>query len=153
MSRRGYSLIELLMVMTIVGVVAAIAAPRYGNAASRYAAESAAHRIAADLEQARELAKGASTSYVVSFKTGAGAYEFGPAGTDASSPFFQVVRVDREPYGVTIESADFASTKVLTFNGYGVPDAGGSVLITKGSRSYRVSVAANSGKCTVQLVN
>lgn len=152
MFRRGYSLIELLMVLAIVGVAAAIAAPRYGNAASRYATESAAHRVAADLDQARELARGASTSYVVTFKTGTGAYEFGPGGTDASSPLFQVVRMDREPYGVTIESADFAGSNILTFNGYGVPDAGGSLLVSKGSRSYRVTLAANSGKCSVQLV-
>ncbi len=153
MNRRGYSLVELLMVLAIIGVVAAIAAPRYGNAASRYAAESAARRIASDLAQARELAKSASTSYVVTFKTTASAYEFGPTGTDASSPLFHTVRMDREPYNVALKSASFAGTNVVTFNGYGVPDAGGTVQLTRGLRSYTVNLDANTGKCSVQLVN
>ena len=43
---------ELVLVMVIVATLAAIAVPRYAQATSRYRADAAARRIAADLSLA-----------------------------------------------------------------------------------------------------
>src|SRR5688500_9245400 len=58
----GFTLIEIVMVLFIMAIVAAMAAPRYSQAIARYRLESAAGRVAADLEYARALARSTSTS-------------------------------------------------------------------------------------------
>lgn len=141
------------MVLGIISVIAAIAVPRYGNAASRYAAEAAAKRIAADLDQARELAKAASASYTVNFQTATASYDFEPIGVLSTDPAAQVVRLDREPYVVNIASVSFGGDATVVFNGYGVPDSGGTVQIKRGTREYLVTLSATTGKSVVTLVN
>ena len=53
----GFSLLELVVVMVIVAILAAIATPRYGKAVARYRTASAARKIAADLTFARKRAR------------------------------------------------------------------------------------------------
>ena len=60
--RSGFTLIELVMVLAIIGLITAIAAPRYAASLARYRAESAARRVAADLALARREAAASSSS-------------------------------------------------------------------------------------------
>ena len=53
--------------MAIIVIVAAIATPRYANALTRYRAEAAARRVAADFQLARRTAKSTSSSRTVQF--------------------------------------------------------------------------------------
>ncbi|MFN7613934.1 MAG: Tfp pilus assembly protein FimT/FimU, partial [Phycisphaerae bacterium] len=58
MSRhRAFSMIELVIVLVIVGVTAAIAVPRYVNSVQRTKVDGAARRIAADIERLRDRAR------------------------------------------------------------------------------------------------
>ena len=49
MNRRAFSLMELVVVLVLMGIVAAIALPRFGSSAARATGRSAAERIAADI--------------------------------------------------------------------------------------------------------
>lgn len=55
-SRRGISLIEVLMVMVLVGILAAIAIPRVAGSSDPYAAVDEARRIHAAMANARARA-------------------------------------------------------------------------------------------------
>ena len=68
-TRGGFSLLEVLLVLAIVAICAAVAAPRYGRASGRYRADLAARRVLADLRLAQSYAKTASASRTVSFAT------------------------------------------------------------------------------------
>jgi PAS domain S-box-containing protein/prepilin-type N-terminal cleavage/methylation domain-containing protein len=50
MSRNGFSLIELVIVTMIIGILGAVAAPRFADALSAYRVETAARQLRADLE-------------------------------------------------------------------------------------------------------
>ncbi|MBI4477970.1 MAG: prepilin-type N-terminal cleavage/methylation domain-containing protein, partial [Acidobacteria bacterium] len=53
---RGFTVLELLLSVTIVSVVAAIAAPLVDGAMRTYALTTAAQTVAAQIRQARMLA-------------------------------------------------------------------------------------------------
>src|SRR5918993_3806654 len=73
----GFSLFELLFVISIIAIVAATAMPKYGRSVARYRAECAARRVAADLALAKASARAASDERVVTFNTVAGTYTLG----------------------------------------------------------------------------
>jgi prepilin-type N-terminal cleavage/methylation domain-containing protein len=56
MTRRGFSLLELTVVCAIIGILLALAAPRFSSARDRSAARSAAADLAATLSTARRSA-------------------------------------------------------------------------------------------------
>lgn len=132
-SCRGFTLVELVIVVAIIAVVAAIALPRFSQAASRQKLEAAADRVAADLALARARARAASQTVDVSFAPLAEAYTVSGSGG-------QVFTVDLagSPYGVDLSTADFNGSSSLSFNGFGVPSHSG--LVTLSSQGTAVTV-------------
>ena len=64
---RAFSLLELTMVLAIMGVVAAMAVPRYAAFLSRSHLNVAITRIGTDLERLRRTAKQTGASQTVTF--------------------------------------------------------------------------------------
>lgn len=149
-SRRAFSLLELIVVLAIVAVLGAIAAPRYSFALQRYRLEMAANRVASDINLARSLARAKGSTATISFAPSTSTYAIaGLTSTDRASEAFGV-DLSREPFGVTIQSVDFAGTRTLTIKGYGVPTSGGTVHLTRGSLTKVVTVASGSGEVSIQ---
>ncbi len=149
-ARPGFSLIELVMVMTIISILAAIAVPRYASALSRYRADAAARRIVTDLAYARELARTSSASVAVEvLKVSETLNILGAASIDQPGQGYQTV-LSREPYFADVFSADFGTDHKVVFNGYGDADTGGTVVVRVGPESRTVVLNADTGKAGVQ---
>ena len=54
--RSAFTLVELVITMLVMGILTAVAAPRYFEAINRFRVEAAAKRVAADLNLARKCA-------------------------------------------------------------------------------------------------
>ncbi|MFN9972414.1 MAG: GspH/FimT family pseudopilin [Phycisphaerae bacterium] len=149
-SRRAFSLLELIVVLAIVAILGAIAAPRYSLALQRYRLEMAANRVASDINLARSLARAKGSTATISFTASTSTYAIaGLTSTDRSGEAFGV-DLSREPFGVAIQSVDFAGTSTLTIRGYGVPTNGGMVRLTRGALTKVVTVASGSGEVSIQ---
>lgn len=147
---KAFSLLELVLILAIVSTLAAIAAPRYGNALAHYRAESGARRIAADLDLARATARKKSASITVSFDAANDSYEmFGVQNIDHPADNAGVV-LSAPPYSCDLVSAAFGVDQDIVFDGYGDPDTGGTVIVSCGSFTSFVVVAAETGEATVQ---
>lgn len=109
-ARRGVSLLDTMLALAIVAVFAVVTVPKFNDARVSGCVASAAERLAADLNLARERARAAGTAVTVTFDFVAETYT-----ATGSAP----VDLAAAPYGV--ELTDLAAGG-LTFDGYGDPD-------------------------------
>lgn len=147
---RGLTLVELVMVIALTGIIAAIAMPRYGAALSRYRADLAAKRIVADLALAQHRARIAGASRTAVFNLAAHSYQL------TSIPDFKKPNIDysvnltQTPYVAALTSVNLGGDATITFNGYGTPDSGGTITLTSGSAQRSITVDPITGAATIQ---
>ncbi len=145
----GFTLIELVIVVVIAAVMTGIAMGRYGQALARYRADHAARRVAADLALARSEAKTTGSSVTVSFDPANNRYQVSAIPGLNSSASEYSVALGEAPYGSTLVSAALGGDAAVVFNGHGVPDSGGTVVVQCGVTERTVSLNADSGRATI----
>ncbi len=147
---RGFSLLELVLVLGILVTISAIVVPRYGTAVARYRADATARRVVADLGFARAMAYETSRIQVVDFKLWSDQVVIPfAAGLDSASSFY-VTNLRDEPYRGRLVYASFAGDPIVVFNIYGIPDSGGEVIIGVGNTQRRIVLDADTGEASVQ---
>ena len=149
-ARPAFSLLELIVTLVILAAVAAIAAPRYANSLTRYRADLAARRVVADLALARAKAQEASAGVEVEFELDDN--EVTISGVEHLDRTSQDYTTDlaAEPYWSQLVSANLGGDAKVTFDGYGVPDSGGTIGIRSGGEQRTIVLDADSGEATVQ---
>lgn len=148
--RTGFSLIELSLVLAIMAILAAVAAPRYASAVARYRTDAAARRVAADLNAACADARMTSSSRSVVFNRSTGIYQIsGMRELDSSGTAYSV-NLSADPYLVSVGTANFGGTAQVTFSAFGAPDNAGSVTVVGGGITRTISLDASTGKASVQ---
>ena len=147
---RGFTLIDLVMVLSVITVVAAIAAPRYANALVRYRADAAARRITADIRLAQQTAKTTSSSRTITFDTTNHAYSIPNVRALDGQSMTYVVMLQEPPYLARLASVDMGGDVQLTFDGYGVPDSGGLITVQVGDATRTVVINPDTGSAEVQ---
>ncbi|MFN3166845.1 MAG: Tfp pilus assembly protein FimT/FimU [Phycisphaeraceae bacterium] len=138
----GFTLVELVMVVVIVSVLAALALPRFAQASQRQQLEAAADRVAADFALAQTRARAASQSVTLYFDLDQNTYTFNAVGGDATT-----VNLAESPYGIKISYAEFGTDSEAEFNAYGVPVDTGKVTLTNGTGTATIFLL-ESGEAT-----
>ncbi len=148
--RTGFTLLELVLILVILATLGAIAAPRYASALDRYHADATARRIVADLELARATARNTSASITVTFEPVLNMYAMtGVDSLDQAGSNATLVLSD-SPYRSELVSTNLGGDDEIVFDGFGVADAGGLVLIQCGAESRVIVVDNETGVASVQ---
>jgi prepilin-type N-terminal cleavage/methylation domain-containing protein len=148
--RRGFSLLELVIVSAVITILSAIAIPRYANSIANYRVSVIARRLAADIGMAQARARALSTSQAVVFDTVQNQYQL-PQLPDVDRPGqLYTVSFNDPTISATLVSASFNGSATLTINGFGVPASGGTIQVRSGSALKTLTVNADSGVVTVQ---
>jgi prepilin-type N-terminal cleavage/methylation domain-containing protein len=146
---RAFTLVELVLVVAIIGVLSAIAMPRYSASIHNFRAGSAARRLAADIAMAQAQARAGSTARTLSFDVANSRYGIsGIKGLDGAASYTVLLR--DPPYQCSISALALANAgNTIVFDGFGVPSTGGTISLAAGSMTRTVTVSAASGRVTV----
>ena len=138
----GFSLLELVTVVMVLGLLTAAAVTTYGTGAMRtIGAETDARRIALDLLQAQRRSIGTGSNHYVQFNSSGGNVVSYTLYKRVGGSSTQVESLRQVPTGVTI-TASHAQAE-FTFEGQAL--AAYSIVVASPSRSWTVSVVPVSG--------
>ncbi len=147
--RSAFTLVELVMILLIIGIIAAIAMPRLATGQSRYLVDSAARRITADLDRARTQAVASSRSVSIVFDVAASSYNI--AGLEALDRRARntVVQLSQEPYKARFAQVNFDGSTTLTWDGFGTASASGSITVSVGTDQRLITIDQSTSVITI----
>lgn len=164
MKRRGYTLIEVLVVITVMGIAGATVIPAFSQTTSLQV-QAAVRTVVADLTVAQ--------SDAIAFQQGRG-IKFYPSTTNATRYVVAEIRgttfdptlnkiIDRSLGdqnfgGARVTSTSLTSNELyfdalggpVTAPGSGTPSAGGSIDVQGSGLTYRVNIEPYTGRVTVE---
>jgi len=149
-TRRGLTLVDLTISVLIMGFVAATASPKFAALLTSYTAEAAARRVTADLNYAASAAAQTSQTVTATFNVAGDSYSFTGVDSPDHPGSAWDVSLTNGGTNVSLVSADFAGSQVVTFNAYGRPDNAGTIVLSSGSDTSTIAVDAATGRATVQ---
>lgn len=168
-SSDGFSLIELLVAIAVVGILAALALPAYRSWMDNTEYKEAARRLTSILRQGRSVAVARNRECRVTFDFAADQYTLALGDRPYSSSSFSEVLVGNTglPQGVDLRGDNDADvdddddcsvttgTAIIKFNPNGSANTRYvCVMDDAGNRQYRVGVpAANTGRSVIQRWN
>jgi prepilin-type N-terminal cleavage/methylation domain-containing protein len=143
-ARRGFTLVETLLVIVVVGILLAIALPRFAEARQRMQLDTAAYQLAGDLRRAQVEAIKRNRTIELA-KTGASTYDIQSVAT-LLVPLVTVFHTRAFESNVTF-AAGAMSVQMASF---GPPIGGGANFTVELNGRQKVVTVSASGLVTVQ---
>ncbi|TLS73665.1 type II secretion system protein GspH [Mariprofundus erugo] len=132
-SARGFTLLEVMIVIMIIGVMAAVAVPAYSTWRANQAVSSAQQTLLAQLKQARVLAVSENRSVSVTFTSTSYTFDANMSGT------CDVCRNEQVNLGRFAGNLTLSPTTTRTFSSRGTANSG-TITLTAGSSSRDITI-------------
>lgn len=157
MNHKGFTLIELVMIIVLLGIIAVFAAPRLPDVTTTNAG-AFSDKLRADIRYAQNLAMSQNRRYRVYVNTSPAPVPSGYAVVfDTSSGAWTSFGYPQDPAGtgslsVTLNAGQYAGITVSTpaggyieFNSLGAPTAGAGAILTVSPGAQTVTITAGTG--------
>ncbi|MDI1289674.1 MAG: GspH/FimT family pseudopilin [bacterium] len=141
----AFSLVEVTLVISIIGVLSAIAIPRFTGSIANARLNAAAQRIERDCALARSRAMSSSKPRTIVFST-QGYTIAGLTSLDRRSTNYSVSLSGTD--GTTLGAVNLGGDQQLIFDMYGAPDSGGTIVLISGGRTSTLTIDPLTGKVT-----
>ena len=159
MNQRGFTLIELVMIIVLVGIIAFTVAPRLGDTTSTNSS-AFADKLRADIRYAQNLAMTENQRYRVYVNTAPSPAPNGYAvmnDTNGNGTWGEAGEIAQDPAGtgslsVTLNTGKYSGITVSTpaggyieFNSLGSPTVGGGAVVTVSPGGSTVTITVQTG--------
>jgi type II secretory pathway pseudopilin PulG len=145
--RHAHTVVELVIVILVMSIMAAVATPTFLDSLLFHRVESAARRLKADLELASHNARLTSATQSISFA--GSTYTLSGAKSLDNPHEDYVVDLGAPPYELSDVSPNFDGNQTVSFDGYGVPSSWGTVFLTIKRHQCIVQLDATTGNVTI----
>jgi len=144
----GFTILELAVVLLVMGIIAATAAPSFYSSLQYHELETAARRVVLDLQQARHVARVRSQTQTLTFDT-ATSYTLS-AGIHSLKSTGETYRVDLSgpPYELDDVTLDLGGATAVSFDGFGNTATSGTITLTRGNATRTVTLDGPAGTIT-----
>lgn len=151
--RSAATLVDMIIVVLITGILAAVGAPRFATTISSLRSRAVAQRIAGDLNYARRSAMLTSTEVEVAFELSPARYRL----ENVDDPFRPgrefVVALASIDGSANLVSVDFAGDDTIIYNAYGIPQALAGSDTSGSSATAAVVVVAVASAQTAIIID
>ena len=146
--RCAVTIVELIIVIMVMSIMAAVAAPAFFETLLHHRVESAARRVKADLELARQTARLTSAAQSLTFTGSSYSMSAAVEGLDSPSAVY-AVDLAAAPYELEAAIANFDGATTVSFDGYGLPSSSGTVKLTSKGHRSTVALDGTTGEVTI----
>lgn len=153
----GFSLVEMVLVVAIIGVGAAMVIPRFSNSTERWRAETASRKLIADINWVRQAARTRGQTASIDFTTGSTTYTLsGGVSVSGSALPNLSINLGTAPFSCSrlstslVVAGTTTATTTLSFDAAGLPLAEGSIVVGTAGSSRTITISAPGGAITVQ---
>ena len=144
---RAFSYVEVLVVVMILAIMAAVAVPKYADSLVRMRLDAAARRIVSDFAAAQARARVTSSRQTITFTVppaGSSYQIVGMSDPDRTGLTYTVNLADTS-YQATLVSVNLGGDATLVYDGYGNPDSSGTIVVQSGSYTKTITIDPNTG--------
>jgi prepilin-type N-terminal cleavage/methylation domain-containing protein len=148
---RGFSLTELMIVISIMGLLLAVSSPALSRFVANYRLSAAASQMAMNMRAARSAAVNKNINVVFIFDQDAGEYHFleDTNGNGIADAGERETSVQTLPPGVTIDDYTVPQQSI-TFSSKGSTADGGTIVMTGRSGQLQIRVYSGTGNVAVE---
>jgi len=149
-NRRGFSLIELIIVIAILGIMGTIAASTFQSYVNNSNLRTAARDMASDMANTKQRAVSEGLTYRITISTGGNSYTITRVNADGTTTDMATKLPTVFGANLTINSTNYTSN-MITFQPRGTTSAGSVVL--RNSRNSTATITSNTtGRTHVTFV-
>ncbi len=144
----GFTIMELMVVLLVMGIVAATATPSFYASLRYHEIETAARRVVLDLKQAQHAARVKSLPQTLAFSN-ATTYTLSSGGSLQGSSQAYAVDLSRTPYELDDVTLNLGGPTSVAFDGYGNASVGGTIVLRIGDKTRTITINQTNGQITV----
>ena len=148
---RAFTLLELVVVIVIISITAAIAIPRLSGASTRYRVDAAVQQVLSDINITAAEANRISQTREIDFDAFSESYTLIGQPSLSNPAVDRVVNLSREPYNVNMLRVSFGGNSELDISAYGLILVAGEITLAAGRQGRRI--VFTQGSSSIQIVN
>ena len=145
--RAGWSLLELIIVIVLMGILGSVGTMKFVDSLSYHRVNAAALRLSTDINAMQRQARVTAQTTSVQLGMPSNSYTLiGVQNPDRPALANPVVSLQDGVLKATFGTISLTGGgTTITFNGYGIPNKGGTITLQSGSATKQVSVSGTSG--------
>jgi type II secretion system protein H len=144
----GFTIMELMVVLLVMGIVAATATPSFYESLRYHEIETAARRVVLDLKQAQHAARVTSLPQSLTFDS-ATTYTLSSGASLQGSSQAYAVELSETPYELDGVTLNLGGPRSVAFDGYGNASVGGTIVLRIGDKTRTITINQTNGQISV----